>query len=146
MRISSVLTLVAGVVLVANQPPFNRVVLLETQSDTSANVSIGDLNGDGNLDILLVKGRHWPGMSRVLFGDGRGHFPTGHDLGTVKYRSYSGRLVDVDGDGNLDVVLSNDAPDPKVTFLNDGTGHFHPGSTFGRPEWSIPRRSAPHNV
>lgn len=116
-------------------PRFDRVLLLETTSDTSANVSIGDLNADGNLDILLVKGRHWPLKSRVLLGDGRGHFPVAYNLGETAYRSYSGSLVDIDGDGDLDVVLSNDTPDPKVIYLNDGKGHFQLGSTYGRSEW-----------
>jgi hypothetical protein len=116
-------------------PRFDRVLLLETTSETSANVSIGDLNGDGNLDILLVKGRHWPLISRVLLGDGKGHSPIAYNLCETPYRSYSGRLVDINGDGYLDVVLSNDAPDPKVIYLNDGKGHFHLGSSYGRPEW-----------
>src|SRR6185437_15386350 len=110
-------------------------LLLETTSETSANVSIGDLNGDGNLDIVLVKGRHWPLISRVLLGDGKAHFPTAYNLGETAYRSYSGRLVDLDGDGSLDVVLSNDAPDAKVIYLNDGKGHFRRASTYGRGEW-----------
>jgi FG-GAP-like repeat len=116
-------------------PRYDRVLLLETTSDTSANMSIGDLNGDGNLDILLVKGRHWPRISRVFLGDGRGHFPIAYNLGEMPYRSYSGRLVDIDGDGDLDVVLSNDTPDPKIVYLNDGKGHFHLGSSYGRAEW-----------
>jgi FG-GAP repeat len=37
-----------------------EAVPLESVSETTANVSIGDLNGDGILDIVLAKGRHWP--------------------------------------------------------------------------------------
>jgi len=46
------------------------IVPLETVSETSANASIGDLNGDGFFDIVLAKGRHWPVPSRIFFGDG----------------------------------------------------------------------------
>jgi len=37
-------------------PTFDRVLLLEPTSETSANVSIGDINADGRLDIVLAKG------------------------------------------------------------------------------------------
>ncbi|MEO8680947.1 MAG: FG-GAP-like repeat-containing protein [Vicinamibacterales bacterium] len=121
-------------------PQYERAVLLESSSETSANVSIGDVNGDGNPDIVLAKGRHWPLVDRVLLGDGRGGFPAAHDLGTASDRSYSGHLVDLDRDGDLDVVVSNDQPDPKLVYLNDGTGHFRPGSTYGQAEW--PTRNA----
>jgi hypothetical protein len=116
-------------------PTFDRAVLLESTSETSANVSIADLDGDGRLDIVLVKGRHWPLVDRVLLGDGAGHFGPGYDLGPARDRSYSGRIADMDRDGDLDVVISNDKPDPKLVYLNDGKGHFHVGSTFGRAEW-----------
>ena len=121
-------------------PQYERTVLLESTAETSANVSIGDVNGDGNPDIVLAKGRHWPLVDRVLLGDGRGGFPAAHDLGTASDRSYSGHLVDLDGDRDLDVVISNDRPDPKLVYLNDGTGHFRAGSTYGQAEW--PTRNA----
>jgi hypothetical protein len=117
-------------------PNFDRTLLLETTSETSANASIGDLTGNGNLDVVLAKGRHWPLVSRVLLNDGHGRFPVAHDLnGATPYRSYSAVLADVNGDGALDIVVGNDAPDPKVVYLNDGKGSFRLGSTFGRPEW-----------
>jgi beta-lactamase class A len=121
-------------------PQYERMVLLESTSETSANVSIGDVNGDGRADVVLAKGRHWPLVDRVLLGDGHGGFPTAYDLGAASDRSYSGHLVDLDGDGDLDVVVSNDAPDPKRVYLNDGTGRFRPGSTYGQAEW--PTRNA----
>jgi hypothetical protein len=38
--------------------------------------------------------------------------------------------------GHLDIVLSNDEPDPKLVLVNDGTGHFKVGGTYGDPNWS----------
>jgi len=93
-----------------NAPRFDRVLLLESSSETSANVSIGDVNGDGNLDLVLAKGRHWPLVDRVLLGDGRGKVLSAYNLSDTSDRSYSGLLVDLNGDRALDVVISNDAP------------------------------------
>ena len=116
-------------------PRYDRVVVLDKAPVTSANVSIGDVNGDHHPDIVIANGRHWPLSSRVFLGDGRGQFAAGYNLDEKAYRSYAGRLADMNGDGALDVVLSNDEPDPKVVYLNDGKGHFQLGSSYGRPEW-----------
>ena len=116
------------------------IVPLEKVSETSSNASVGDLNGDGNLDIVLVKGRHWQVTSLVFFGDGRGHFTPGPALPSKATKSYSGSLSDMTKSGRLDIVLSNDSPDAKLILLNDGKGHFTIGGTYGNPEW--PTRNA----
>jgi hypothetical protein len=114
---------------------FSSVVMLETTSEDSANVSMGDLDGDGDLDLVLAKGRHTPILDRVLLNDGKGGF-VGSDLGPVADRTYTAALADVDGDGDLDVLTSNDTPDKKLVFLNDGKGKFDVAGTWGVPEWS----------
>src|SRR5215472_711549 len=116
----------AGTVILAAAAlrSFDDGVPLESVSEYTANASIGDLNGDGKLDIVLAKGRHWPQADVVLFGDGKGHFTPGPPLPNKPDRSYSAPLADLDGDGDLDIVISNDAPDPKIILLNDGKGHF----------------------
>jgi FG-GAP-like repeat len=93
-------------------PPrsFTTVVSRETTSEDSANVSMGDLDGDGDLDLVLAKGRHTPIVDRVLINDGKGGF-VGSDLGPTAERTYTAALADVDGDGDLDVLTSNDTPD-----------------------------------
>lgn len=113
-----------------------EIVPLEAVPETTASASIGDLNGDGHPDIVLAKGRHWPLASVVFFGDGKGHFARGPALPNPASRSYTAALTDMTKHGHLDIVLSNDAPDPKLILLNDGKGHFSPGGTFGDPKWS----------
>ena len=114
---------------------FDRVVLLEEKGETSAGVHLGDLNGDGRLDIVLAKGRHWPLHDRVLLNDGKGGF-TASDLGAAPDRTYSAALADLDLDGDLDIVVSNDAPDRKLIYHNDGKGRFTEVGAFGEPAWT----------
>lgn len=130
----------AGVLLCFAALPAFDLVPLETVSETSSNASIGDLNGDGNPDIVLVKGRHWQLTTRIFLGDGKGHFTPGAPLPNNATKSYSGSLADMTKSGHLDIVLSNDSPDPKLVLVNDGAAHFKIGGTYGDPKW--PTRNA----
>jgi FG-GAP-like repeat len=109
---------------------------LETVSETSANASIGDLNGDGYPDIVLAKGRHWEVPSRIFFGNGKGNFTPGPALPSKATKTYSASLADMTKSGRLDMVLSNDEPEPKLVLLNDGKGNFTVGGAYGDPKWS----------
>lgn len=113
-----------------------EIISLETVSGNSANASIGDLNGDGHPDIVLVRGRHQQVTSLMFFGDGKGRFTPGPALPSKATKSYSASLTDLSKSGHLDMVISNDEPDPKLILSNDGKGNFSIGGTYGDPKWS----------
>src|SRR5688572_13728758 len=136
MRVIGLFILMAVVLSAAGAPRlFNTVVNLESTSEDSANVSMGDLDGDGDLDLVLAKGRHTPLLDRVLLNNGKGAF-VASDLGPTADRTYTAALADLDGDGDLDVLTSNDRPDKKFVYLNNGKGQFTVNGTWGAPEWS----------
>ncbi len=121
----------------ADQPAplrtFERSLPLE-EAEFTGGVSVGDLNGDGWPDIVLANGRHTPLYSRILLNDGRGHF-LGMNLGEAPARSYCAVLVDIDGDGDLDIIVGNDNPDRKMLYNNDGRGKFTNAGTWGESSW-----------
>jgi hypothetical protein len=88
-------------------------------------VAVGDIDGDGNLDIVTAS--HSAGLVS-LFGDGKGTFRV---LRTgLPKRDYSAQaiaLADADGDGKLDIIASadsvagrSDAPDAVRVYLYKG--------------------------
>lgn len=105
----------------------------------------GDVNGDGWPDIFLGAAER---PQRILINDGTGRFVDQSDddgtgvarLPSLPLRAYRSAMVDLNGDGALDVVVINDAtlaggPRQNQAFINDGTGHF----TLG---WMAPQMTA----
>lgn len=96
-----------------------------------------DINGDGRADLVVsvaLNNYSGPGAIHILLNDGHGNFvdDTANRLfgfdGAPQTSSnwiYRAPLVDVDGDGSLDIVLtSGGSTTQSPVFLNDGTGHF----------------------
>ncbi len=95
-----------------------------TSTPSLAPVAIGDLNGDGIPDIATASGS-------ILFGDGKGGFPTRRDYSSNGAGSVV--IADFDGDGLPDLIfgngnatfLSGSALDPSATVLfGSGKGAF----------------------
>jgi hypothetical protein len=134
IRCAFVIGLIGGAALAQPVRSFHRSTMLEEKGETSAGVSVGDLNADGRLDIVFGKGRHWPLHDRVLLNDGKGGFMASN-LGATPDRTYSAALGDIDRDGDLDIIVSNDRPDRKLIYKNDGKGRFTESGTFGDAAW-----------
>ncbi len=117
-------------------PPVVKGVPLEAVAETTANASLGDLDGDGDPDIVLAKGRHWPLPNLILRNGGAGRFNHRYPVGLPADRSYTAALADLDGDGDLDLVVGNDRPDEKRALFGDGNGGFLLAGTWGEPSWS----------
>jgi sugar phosphate isomerase/epimerase len=95
-------------------------------------LDVGDIDGDGHLDIFAAEMAKWTesrpdpdnpkAEAWIFYGDGQGHFrkttlATGHGF-------HEGKLADLDGDGDLDILnkpYNWEAPRVDV-WLNNGTG------------------------
>ena len=89
-------------------------------SNDSRAVALGDVDGDGDLDMVVANISSQP--NTVWLNDGAGNFTdSGQTLGTGNSRSVA--LGDIDSDGDLDMVVANDGAGNTV-WTNDGSGTF----------------------
>ena len=106
-------------------------LILGTHKERTASIGVGDIDNDGDADILVANGRHWPGQNRVFVNNGKGVFTVSRPLGNERETSYSTELADFDNDGDLDIAVGNDMA-PNYIFINDGNGIFIKGPSFGK--------------
>lgn len=101
-------------------------------------ISAGDLNGDGRTDLVLASTKGDPfyegAWLQVLInnGDGTFHDETStrlpQDLANTQQWVAFPQLIDVNGDGKLDLLTHYDGAvnGTSPAFLNDGSGNFKP--------------------
>ncbi|MCO6431338.1 MAG: VCBS repeat-containing protein [Deltaproteobacteria bacterium] len=82
---------------------------------------LGDVNGDGNLDIAAV------GTGAIYLGNGDGTFKAGIDIGIVATNI---ALIDLNEDGRADIVGAHDATYIGEVYLSQDDGTFALTSTF----------------
>ncbi|OUS07337.1 hypothetical protein A9Q81_01270 [Gammaproteobacteria bacterium 42_54_T18] len=87
----------------------------------SKGVALGDLDGDGDLDMAVVN--DFSGGNKIYLNDGASTFSEPlQSIGTDNSEAVA--LGDMDGDGDLDMVVANDNFYKSKIYLNDGSAIF----------------------
>jgi hypothetical protein len=95
----------------------------------SSFVALGDLDGDGDLDALVLGSK----TGFVWLNDGRGIFSAVGELQIIDDYPRSLHLGDLDGDGDLDAVMGWE--EEVQTWLNDGQAGFERAhASYNHPE------------
>jgi len=111
-----------------NGSSFASTPITSLTAISSRLLKVGDLDADGNLDLIVVS--TYTGEVVALLNDGSGNFG-----GTVRViasgSGYSDDIVvvDVDNDGDLDVMATSRRAGTVVLSRNDGRGTFSPRET-----------------
>jgi hypothetical protein len=98
--------------------------------DTPTSVVVADVNEDGLPDLAVTQGGPMSSAVAVFIGNGDGTFhqpalyKTGHRPLTVS-------VLDLNGDGHLDMMVVNGEMDDITVFFGKGDGTFIKGTAFG---------------
>jgi hypothetical protein len=117
-----------GSLVTGNPPQFETRTDVATNSVNHSDFYVGDLDGDGTLDMAVVS---LTGELRVLIGDGT-NFTVAQELqiGGAPIWMSGG---DFDGDGDQDIVILRSAESSSDVWLNDGNGTFSQGPALAVP-------------
>ena len=105
-----------------------------TYSETA---SWGDMDNDGDLDLYVANSEG--NKKNLLFRNDGGRIFTKVADGPHVNDADASRSVnwtDFDGDGDLDLFVSNEANQPDALYKNDGTGNFSKATGTGAPSQS----------
>ena len=90
----------------------------------------GDYDNDGDIDLFIVRGDSaanllYRNLGNLVFEDVAADAGVAFTKSPVEnYRHSSPVFADLDGDGDLDLLLAGLDGDPTMVYANDGTGRF----------------------
>jgi len=125
--------IVIGTIILNAQSPLysnKSAYPISMEKFLTAGIAIGDIDGDGDLDMVEANGRHWPQANYVYFNAENRRFSSRYKLEAIDRTSYTVRLIDVDNDKDLDIIQASDKMKNQI-HLNNGKGQFGPALLFG---------------
>jgi len=107
---------------------------LTTSLRGSMSASWGDVDNDGDFDVVVANAGYFQAQNNQLFINNNGNFTevTGEQLVTDGGCSYGTAFGDVDNDGDLDLAVANGYCNGAIVnflYLNDGEGNFTRATT-----------------
>jgi hypothetical protein len=104
-----------------------------TQATPATSISLlsGDLNKDGNADLVSINSNAVQSSVTVFLGKDDGTYQPGVTYALPGANARYGVLDDLNGDGILDLLVSSDSPFFGFSiFIGNGDGTFQPPRTF----------------
>lgn len=88
----------------------------------------GDIDNDGDIDVFIARGDTGPNLLYInqggTFVENATAAGLANTLGTTNGRHSGPTFGDLDGDGDLDLLLGGLESGPTMLYLNDGSGNF----------------------
>ncbi|MCA8902158.1 MAG: VCBS repeat-containing protein [Hyphomonas sp.] len=101
-----------GHVLMVGHPFF----YMGREDDFTAGVNIADFDGDGDLDVAFINGRHWSQADELYFNRGDGRLLESREIGELRSTGYGGCAADLDLNGTMDLLVPRDGLPPVIHF------------------------------